>query len=223
MAKSRGHGSEWYRSRAKTLKGWGLLDLDLRRSKTGAFNAREKSTITRAWKRVEPITANFKDWEKSIATVRVKKGTDTGNRLRVKNTVFVARDGAKSVRVTGKGKNARIVWTIPQQGSVKRVRAPLNPQPGNIERDLARLKKNQTAMIRSAAGKGITPGASSYDAKTFQTYKQMRIAAITEAYRKPGKNRDGTPRKKMNKRDAQKLARAIVNEWYVSEVEYDDE
>ena len=222
MAKSQGHGSEWYRSRAKLLKGWGLVDMDLRRTKTGAFSASEKRRISSLWKKTEPIHRKSTSADKilDVKAIKVKKSDKTGHRMRVGNTIFVAREGAS--RVTLNRKTGQIVKSVKQNGSRKIIRAPINPQAADLAEQFSKLAKNQTGMIRSATGKGITSGGTAFDKNTFQHYKAWKLEAIAAAYNKPGRNADGSPRKKMNKRDARKKAREILDDWYVVEVEEDE-
>jgi hypothetical protein len=199
---ARRHGSDWYRSRAKTLKKWGLLPgVDLRRSKAGAFTAREKSKISRLWKATEPVH------NLDVKVIRVKKSTKTGNRMRVKNSVFVAREGAQ--RITWNKKTGTIVKTIKQNGSVKRIRAPMNPRPEDAQAHFDKLKKNQTGMLRSSTGKGITEGGYRYDRKTWSLYAQERFNQIMVQKKRQG----------MKSREAKKYAQQILDSWYVVEIE----
>jgi hypothetical protein len=217
------HGSDWYRSRAKVLKGWGLIGIDLRRSKTGAFSASEKRTITRLWNSTAPVHQGTTDSAKftAVKAIKVKKSDNTGNRMRVKDIIFVATDGAQRVRLNRKTKT--ITKSIKRKGSRTIIRAPLNPKAQDLSEAFAKLSKNQTGMIRSATGKGIVGGGVAYDKNTFQNYAAWRLSAIEADYRKPGRNRDGSERKALSARAAKKKARQVLEDWYIQEVTDENE
>lgn len=193
-----------YHSRAKLLKEWGLIHFDLR----GKLTPAKKSAITKQWNATSTVHGLARNGE--LKVIRVSKGTQTGNRFRIGNSVFVNRDGAD--RVTYNKKTGNIVKTTVQRGSIKTVRAPLNPKPENINEVFSGLKDGEALYIRSAQGKGLTsPATRVEDVKAFEVYLQQRIEQImSQVQRTQGKTET----------QARKYAKEIIESFYSVKITY---
>jgi hypothetical protein len=187
-----------------------LINFDLRKK----FSAGQKSAITKLWSATEKIHG------RDIVPIKVSKSTDSGHRFRIKNTVFVSRDGAESVRYSKR--TGTITKTIRQKGAKKIIRAPMSPRPEHIPTAFARLKPNEAIYIRSADAGGLTQPAIAYtDLQSADRYlANFQGSKYAEEFNRL--RAAGVPPKKAEKQ-ALKNVQTIVEGWYASRVEYETE
>jgi hypothetical protein len=158
-----------------------------------------------------------------VATIKVSRRTDTANRLRHGNVVFVAREGADRVQYSKSA--GTIIKTYRQRGSKKTMRAPIAPRPEDIPEHFRNLKRGQKLMIRNANARGLTPGATTItDLGAFQTYAAMFRSKFTfwaeRKIAREGLNKKAAAREM---RRAERKASEIIDSFYSVEIEETDE
>jgi len=189
-----------------------VLDLKLSgRTKTGGFTAKEKRKISRLWNQTKTVHRLPPD---SIKGIKVSKGTDTGNRLRIGNVVLVAREGAS--RITYSKKTGVITKTIKQRGSTKRIREGINPRPTNLMARAKGLKRGQHLLLRDSKGLGVRPASEAgeiINADMLTWYLEGKLQEIEDYYTARG----------VSRKNARAKANEILGRLVTVEVEYDEE
>lgn len=202
------------------------MKIDLREKLTPA----KKSAITRLYSKVEKFDSpEFKP-------IRVKRSTDTGERVRVKNTVFVATEKADIVRYNPRSET--ITKITYGKGTIKRNVAPLAPKPQNLEKAFHEFKQREKKgkkkgqrryfMVRKAGASGTAgEGLRFTDLETLKVYTQ----SFRQRFLYGDGSRIGEIQRLRNKgmraKDAEKEARRnaadIIEDWYIAEYEVEKE
>jgi hypothetical protein len=207
-----------YRRQAAALRSAGLLTVDLRSS----FSPQKKGWITRKYNEVKHFL------EGDFAAVKVKAKTDTGDRPRVKNTAFVAREGANKITL----RRGMLVkeMTTPRGRVKKRILEPLAARPESIEAGIKRASragkakkgKRRYVMVRraNAAGRGGGPQMENpADSLAYLQVTRQRIID-TEVLRLQTKFGLG---KRAATKQAKQNAEDVISTWFVVEYEEDAE
>jgi hypothetical protein len=116
-------------------------------------------------------------------------------------------------------KTGIITKSVRQRGSTKKIREAMNPSLTNLDAKIKSLKANESIVLRSTSGKGVTPSSQRHfristlnqlDWYTTEKMKEIRAFYLKKGYSEKGATRE---------------ANAIASRWTAVEIiedEYDE-